>query len=304
MRDGRRNMRPPFHLRRGRAPLVRRRRCGGGVLAHADLPRTARRLPRCLPLRRHAWPQRSGVAVRCASTCSARRRAGFMSSGPATAALSYALLIACASMPLLLPISTSGGSPLRPGRPTVRRMVSRWSFEMHSKRAEASARRARRPTTFLARATPRRRRMGSPRRASCRFGAYETGGRVATSARGCAHAHVGALARQGRAADKSASWSQPGDCFRRRVPPIARAATVRACHSRNGTTGGTFALLRGRRRISPTDYPPTDPFTDSLVYGKTGAFRRWPVDGLNPTGSGPDVSTHSTRCEYSQYLSD
>jgi hypothetical protein len=28
-----------------------------------------------------------------------------MSSGPATAALSYALLIACASMPLLLPIS-------------------------------------------------------------------------------------------------------------------------------------------------------------------------------------------------------
>jgi hypothetical protein len=43
--------------------------------------------------------------VRCVSTCSARRRAGFVSSGPATAALSYALLIACASMPLLLPVS-------------------------------------------------------------------------------------------------------------------------------------------------------------------------------------------------------
>ncbi len=43
--------------------------------------------------------------MRCVSTCSARRRAGFMSSGPATAALSYALLIACASMPLLLPVS-------------------------------------------------------------------------------------------------------------------------------------------------------------------------------------------------------
>jgi hypothetical protein len=37
---------------------------------------------------------------------------------------------------------------------------------------------------------------------------------------------------------------------------------------------------------------------------ETGAFLRWPVDGLNPTGSGPDVSTHSTRCAYSQYRSD
>ena len=43
--------------------------------------------------------------LRCLWTCSTRRRAGFMSSGPATAALSYALLIACASMPLLLPVS-------------------------------------------------------------------------------------------------------------------------------------------------------------------------------------------------------
>ncbi len=43
--------------------------------------------------------------LQCVSICSARRRAGFMSSGPATAALSYALLIACASMPLLLPVS-------------------------------------------------------------------------------------------------------------------------------------------------------------------------------------------------------
>jgi hypothetical protein len=50
-------------------------------------------------------PESPTFVLRCVSTCSARRRAGFMSSGPATAALSYALLIACASMPLLLPVS-------------------------------------------------------------------------------------------------------------------------------------------------------------------------------------------------------
>ncbi len=50
-------------------------------------------------------PELPSFVLRYVSTCSARRRAGFMSSGPATAALSYALLIACASMPLLLPIS-------------------------------------------------------------------------------------------------------------------------------------------------------------------------------------------------------
>jgi hypothetical protein len=50
VRDGRRSMRPSFHLRRGRAPLVRRRWCCGVVLAHANLPRTARRLPRRLSL--------------------------------------------------------------------------------------------------------------------------------------------------------------------------------------------------------------------------------------------------------------
>ena len=71
--------------------------------------------------------------------------------------------------------STSGGSPLITGKTTVRRMVSRWSFEMRSKRAEASARRARRPTKLLASATHRRRRKRPPRRASCRFGACGTG---------------------------------------------------------------------------------------------------------------------------------
>ncbi len=50
-------------------------------------------------------PEPPTFVLRCVSTCSARRCAGFMSSGPATAALSYALLIACASMPLLLPVS-------------------------------------------------------------------------------------------------------------------------------------------------------------------------------------------------------
>ena len=50
-------------------------------------------------------PESPTFALRCVSNCSARRCAGFMSSGPATTTLSYALLIACASMPLLLPVS-------------------------------------------------------------------------------------------------------------------------------------------------------------------------------------------------------
>ncbi len=64
--------------------------CPGACLAEGPcLQRCSRPTHRCAAVYRPA----------------ARRCAGFMSSGPATAALSYALLIACASMPLLLPVS-------------------------------------------------------------------------------------------------------------------------------------------------------------------------------------------------------
>ena len=226
-----------------------------------------------------------------------------MSSGPATAALSYSLLIACASMPLLLPVSYFAVKLHERRQSTHNRKTDgeEDGVEMEFRDAFKESR-GKRAAREKADETPRKRNASQAadelsKACIVQVGAYETGGRVATSARGCAHAHVGALARQGRAADKSASWSQPSDCFRRRLPPIARAATMRACRSPNGTTGGTFACCTGvgeslqRTRLRTRSR-------------ETGAFLRWPVDGLNPTGSGPDVSTHSTRCEYSQYCSD
>ncbi len=67
VRDGRRSMCITIHLRRGRTPLVRRRRCRGVVLAHANLQRPARRLPRRMSLGRHACPCHAGVAHLCAA---------------------------------------------------------------------------------------------------------------------------------------------------------------------------------------------------------------------------------------------
>ena len=171
-----------------------------------------------------------------------------MSSGPATAALSYALLIACASMPLLLPVSyfavklherrQSTHNRKNDGEEDGVEMEFRDAFK------ESRGKRAAREKTDE---SPRKRNASQAadelsKACIVQVGASETGGRVATSARGCAHAHVGALARQGRAADKRASWLQPSDCFRRRLPP-ARAATTRACKSSNGATGGKLYVV-------------------------------------------------------------
>jgi hypothetical protein len=191
--------------------------------------------------------------VLCVSTCSARRRAGFNSSGPATAALSYALLIACASMPLLLPVSYFAVKlhDRRQSIQTRKPESEEDGVEMQFRDAfkESRGKRAAREKIDE---IPRKRNASQAadelsKACIVQVGAYGTDGEVvlATSARGCAHANVGALARQGRAADKSASWLQPSYCFRRRLPPIARAATMRACHSPNGTTGGTFACCMG-----------------------------------------------------------
>ena len=184
--------------------------------------------------------------LRCVSTCSARRRAGFMSSGPATAALSYALLIACASMPLLLPVSYVAVKLCERRRFVLENKKKRhqsgiemevrdaWKIDaiprqLHASQVEANLSKARivPVVAYFCRASG----MGRAR--------YYFVHVCACACRGVSAARAyGGQERRARAIRDCIT--QPSACFHRRLPP-ARAATTRACRSPNGTTGGTFA---------------------------------------------------------------